>query len=265
MRRWQYSLATTFLFVLVLPTFAAGQQQVLWPDADHPVLRFTFGKFRNMVGPVGNQRPYAFDAIAENLSNQQIGNDQFVLYIFDQKQIRVADASMDIANLAPGQSVKLQVTIMATGSPASIRVMSLAETRRPIALTVNSSPQGALLKVDGAEAGTTPKVILVGPGKHELTFSKDGFRVGVFPLEIGANDASGGAINFELAALPFDTIELRDGTVLSGDLESIEGMEVVVRVGDTLQRIDRNNVQRILLAQREAPAPSDLHRVKPKH
>jgi hypothetical protein len=153
--------------------------------------------------------------------------------------------------------VNLQVTIIASGIPASLRVLSQDEAQKSIALTVNSSPQGALLKVDGADAGTTPKVILVGPGKHQLAFSKDAYQSGVFPVEIGANDTSGGTVNYELAPSPLDTIELRDGTVLSGSLDSIQGMDVVVRVGGTLQRIDRNKVKSILLAEREPATPSD--------
>lgn len=258
---------SSFLFVTLLmsaPIFAAEQQQVvLWPDADHAILRFTFGKFKDLGGSVGSQRPYAVDTIAENISKQAIASKHFTLYVFDKKQIRIADAWMDIANVSPGQSVKFQVTVMATGTPASLRVVD-REVSHKITLTVNSAPQGALLGVDGVEAGTTPKLIEVGPGKHQLTFSKDGFRTGVFPLEIGANDVSGGTVNYELGASQFDTIELRDGTVLSGDLDSVQGMDVVVRVGGTLQRVDRNKVKRILLVEREPAQPSDLPPVEAK-
>jgi len=48
-----------------------------------------------------------------------------------------------------------------------------------------------------------------------------------------------------------DTIELRDGSVLSGDLVSVSGMQVVVRIGANAQTFDRNQVKRILLTERD--------------
>jgi PEGA domain len=259
MRRWSHYLICTFLWAAAFPLFAAEQPQlVLWPNAEQPILRFTFGKFKDMGGSVGSQRPYAIDTIAENLSKKAIGSAHFVVYVFDKKQIRISDGWMDVTNLSPGQSVKFQMTFMASGNPASLKVLSSVEQPKLITMTVNSSPQGALLKVDGTEAGATPKLIQIGPGKHQLTFSKDGFRTGVFPLEISANDVSGGTVSYELGTSQFDTIELRDGTVLTGDLDSVRGMEVVVRAGGVLQSIDRNKVKRILLVQREPAQPSDL-------
>ena len=41
------------------------------------------------------------------------------------------------------------------------------------------------------------------------------------------------------------------GTVLTGDLVSVSGMEVQVRVAGALQTLDRNRVKRILLIERE--------------
>ena len=254
-----FLLLLLLLLAFVLPGFAAAQRQVVtWPDADHPVLRFTFVKFNNAVGPAGGKRPYAIDTIAENLSGSEVSGQHFVLYVFDQNKMRIGEGSMDVANIGPGKSVNLQASIMSSGTPATIRVLSQEEVQKPVALTVNSSPQGALLKVDGFEAGTTPKLILVAQGKHQLTFSKVGFQDGAFPLEISASDVSGGSINFQLGLAQFDTIELRDGTVLNGELDSIQGMDVVVRVGDNVQHIDRNKVQRILMIQREPPAASDV-------
>jgi hypothetical protein len=118
---------------------------------------------------------------------------------------------------------------------------------------VNSSPQGATLKVDGNEVGTTPRLIKAGVGKHILTFSKEGFSAGNFPLEISSADVSGGSISFELSSSAFDSIELRDGSVLNGDLVSIAGMDVEIRVGGSIQHIDRNKIKRVMLVQRDAP------------
>jgi len=40
-----------------------------------------------------------------------------------------------------------------------------------------------VLKVDGKEVGTTPKIIGVAIGKHVLEFSKEDFNSGKFPLK----------------------------------------------------------------------------------
>jgi hypothetical protein len=45
---------------------------------------------------------------------------------------------------------------------------------------------------------------------------------------------------------------LRDGSVLSGDLELVSATEVVVRVGGTMQSLNRNQVKRITMVAREA-------------
>jgi hypothetical protein len=123
-----------------------------------------------------------------------------------------------------------------------------------ISVTVNSVPQGALLKVDGADQGITPKMIQVGVGKHLLEFSKEGFSNGRFPLEVAPNDASGGSVSYELGTSAYDTVELRDGSVLSGDLMSVSATEVVIRIGGASQHFNRNQVKRILLVERDAPA-----------
>src|SRR5262249_5815307 len=125
---------------------------------------------------------------------------------------------------------------------------------KTISITVNSVPQGATLKVDGTEAGVTPKIIQVAPGKHMLEFSRDGFNTGHFPLEITPDDASGGSLSYELGTSVHDTIELRDGSVLSGDVESISASEVLIRIGGNVQHFSRNQVKRIGLVPRETTA-----------
>ncbi len=87
---------------------------------------------------------------------------------------------------------------------------------------MNSVPQGSVrFKVDGvSQTASHRKVINVGVGKHQLGFSKEGFNAGTFPLEIGPDDVSGGTVSYELGASRYDTIVLRDGSVLNGDLDS---------------------------------------------
>ncbi len=80
---------------------------------------------------------------------------------------------------------------------------------------------------------------------------KTGSITGKFPVEIGPDDTSGGSVSYELGSAAHDTIELRDGSVLSGDLVSVSGMQVQVRVGGSIQTFDRNQVKRILLTERD--------------
>jgi hypothetical protein len=87
-----------------------------------------------------------------------------------------------------------------------------------------------------------------------LEFSKEGFNTGKFPLEITSRDASGGSVSYELGSPAHDTIELRDGSVLFGDLVSISGMQVQVRIGGNTQTFDRNQIKRILLTERDPVA-----------
>jgi hypothetical protein len=239
-------------------------QVVVWPDTGSPVLRFTFGKFKE-VGSLGSQRSYVTETTAENLWSKRISDANFTLYLFDKNKVRIAEATMMVSNVAPGETVKFQTTIASSGPPASLSVVAryLPKELGPVAppkvvsITVNTVPQGAVAKLDGAEVGTTPKIVQVAVGKHLLEFNKEGFNPGKFPFDIGPDDASGGSVSFELGTSAHDTIELRDGSVLSGDLVSVSGMDVVIKVGGADQRLSRNQVKRILLVEREAPASAN--------
>jgi hypothetical protein len=158
------SVGLFFAFLLlVFSCFAAEPQQVImWPSAGTPVLQFTFSKFRDLGGSVGSQRPFATDTTAKNLSSQLIPHERFTLYVFDRKQIRIGDASMEVSNIGPGETVKFQVTIMTSGSPATLSIAADSDAAKKVSLTINSVPQGALLKVDDVEAGTTPRLISIG-------------------------------------------------------------------------------------------------------
>src|SRR5262245_18839111 len=84
-----------------------------------------------------------------------------------------------------------------------------------------------------------------------LEFSKEDFNSGHFPLEVSPDDVSGGSVSYELGTSAHDTVERRDGSVLSGDLESVSASEVLVKIGGNLQKPDRNQVKRIGLVSRE--------------
>lgn len=250
--------------VVVLLTAASAKDQpgevITWPDSGSSIVRFTFGKFKE-VGQLGSQRTYVTDTTAQNLWSKPIPDASFLLYLYDKNKTRIGEGFITLSNVGSGQTVKFQTTIAASGSPVSVSLVarSLPKELGPVApprmvsITINSVPQGAMVKVDGADIGATPKIAQLAVGKHTLEFIKEGFNSGTFPLEIGPDDASGGSVSYELGTSAHDTVELRDGTVLSGDLLSIDATEVTVRVAGTAQHFDRNQIKRILLVER---APS---------
>lgn len=260
-------LVVGMLALLFCPVVWAKKQaaaQVLnWP-ASNPVLRFTITKIRQVGGSFGAQRDYVLDTEVQNLSQKRISRAGFTFYLFDKKQVRISDGFITVSNVAPGEVVKMQVTAGALGVPASMTIsprdlppelQSLAPPKI-IPVTVYSVPAGAKLMVDGSDAGTTPIAVKLTVGSHKLEFSKQGFSNGTFPLTISPDQLPGGSITFELGGASFDTIDLRDGTVISGDVESVDATNVVVRVGGNLQNIDRNLVKQILFVERESPSVS---------
>jgi hypothetical protein len=235
-------------------------QTIVWPESGQPVLRFVFEKFKE--GPAyGREHNYTCETTAQNLWGKKISDAVFSLYLFDKSNVRIGEGYVQVSNVGPGEMIKFQTTFHAAGVPVTLKLVPQTlppELRaqappRNISITINSVPQGAALKVDGEDSGTTPKIVRVAPGKHVLEFSKEGFNPGKFPLEIGQDDASGGSVSYELGTLSHDTVEMRDGSVLVCDVESMSATEVVLRVGGVLQRLDRNKVKRMLLVERDPP------------
>jgi hypothetical protein len=245
-----------FLLLCALPLFAkdAPLQTIEWPSTGTPVVRFTFGKFKSLPG-MGNLHGYVMDTTAENLSPRRIDSKSFHVYLFDKNNARVGQDVIAIENVGPGEVVKFETTVASSGQPVSVTIEEITAAAKTVSFKVNSTPQGANLAVDGTAAGSTPRVITVGAGHHILTFSKEGFTTGNFPLDVSENDLSGGTVSYELGAPSFDTIELRDGTVVTGDLVSISGMDVEIRTEGTLQHVDRNKIKSVLFVHRDPPVP----------
>jgi PEGA domain-containing protein len=255
------SLTTLLSFSLLSLALSAKEppaQVVVWPASGATVLRFSFGKFKEL-GSVGNLHNYVIDTGVENLWDKRISDATFFLYLFDKNKARIGEGWITLSNVGVGQSLKFQTTVGASGNPTSMEVVarSLPAELQPLAppktisITVNSIPQGATVKIDGNDAGSTPKLVRVSPGKHMLEFAKEGFNAGKFPLEVGPEDVSGGSVSYELGSSVHDTVELRDGSVLNGDVESVSATEVIVRVGGAMQHLNRNQVKRILLIERD--------------
>jgi hypothetical protein len=231
---------------------------IVWPESGTPVVRFTFGKLKPLAS-VNGQHAYTIDTQVENLWTKRISDAAFDLYLFDKNNVRIGQGWLSVSNAAPGEIIKFQTNITASGQPVSMKVVPRSvpgelQGKLPpkkISLTVNSVPQGSHFTLDGNEGGVTPKAIEVGVGSHLLEFDKEGFNHGKYPFAIGPDDVSGGSVSYELGTSAHDTIELRDGSILSGDLLSISATEVVVKIGGNPQTLDRNQVKRITLVQRE--------------
>ena len=234
---------------------------VSWP-ADKPLLQFTVTKVNHVAG-YGGQQQYVLDVAVTNLSGKKVPQATFSFYLFDKKQIRIGQGYLDVTNVAPNETVKMQVTAQTMGAPLTFSVnpqrvpaeWSSFVTLKPVAVTVYSVPSGAKLSMDSKEVGITPIAAQLTPGSHTLTFVKEGYNPGTFPLVIAADQLSGGSVSFELGSGTHDTIELRDGTVVNGDLQSIDATQVIVTVGGNPQKFDRNQVKKILLIEREEPKP----------
>jgi hypothetical protein len=160
-------LLVAFLsFLLLSLTIGAREppgQVITWPASGPPILRFSFGKFKELSS-VGNLHNYIIDTSAENRWHQQISDATFFLYLFDKNKARIGEGWITLSNVGVGQSVRFQTTVGASGIPTSMEVVarSLPAELQPLAppkaisITVNSVPQGAAVKLDGNDIGQRP-------------------------------------------------------------------------------------------------------------
>ena len=143
----------------------------------------------------------------------------------------------------------------------------LAPGGKTIPLRIISVPAGAKLKVDGQESGTTPVMVRLTIGAHQLDLTKEGYAPGNTPLDVTADELPGGSMTIELGGLSRDTVELRDGSVVLCDVVSVSMTQVVLRVDGKEQSYDRNLVKKITLVEREViqQAPATQPATAPSH
>ena len=254
-------LCSAFVLLYSLHAFAAkdAPQVIVWPDKGTPIVRFTFGKLK-LLGGAHSEHAYTVDTQVENLWIKRISDASFDLYLFDKNNVRIGEGWISVSNAAPGDVIKFQTNLTAAGQPVSMKVVPRSlpaelQTNVPakaIEVTINSVPQGARFTLDGNDMGVTPKVVPVGVGSHVLEFDKEGFNHGKYPFAVGPSDVSGANVSYELGTSAHDTIELRDGSIVSGDLLSMSATDVVVKVGGSAQNFSRNQIKRISLVQRDA-------------
>jgi hypothetical protein len=241
------------LFFSVLAFAKDVPKQVInWPSDENPLLRFSVMKIKEM-GSYNTQRTYSIEVTIDNLTKKKISRASFSMYIADKKNVRIGDGYLSFEDVGPNESLKITVNAVTSGAPETISLVAkglpselgaLAPVKK-VSITVYSVPSGATLKVDGFDAGVTPLAISVPVGSHMLKFAKEGFSEGSFPLVIAPDQLSGGSVSYELGQSAHDSIEMRDGTVITGDVESVSATEVVIRIAGNPQSFNRNMVKRI--------------------
>jgi len=218
----------------------------LWPSSDKPTLKLTFGKFRQS-GVVNGQEIFVCDVTAQNVSDQGVTRSVFTVYLSDKNGVRIGRARLQFPEIPRRRTQKAQMQFSASGTPAGVTLLA----GKAIPLKVMSRPPGANFKVDGEDAGVTPKMVDFTIGSHTLEFTKEGYAPGNTPLEVTSDELPGGSITVELGGLSRDTVELRDGTVVLGDVIFVSMVQVTVRVDGKDQTYDRNMVKKIMLVERE--------------
>jgi hypothetical protein len=231
----------------------AADTVLTWPpNSSDTMLRFTVGKLRQ-ISSVSGQSDYLGEALAENLSTRAIPSASFYLYLLDKNGKRVGEGYLEVTNLAAGQRAKIPVSVHALGSFASMELRPQhlpSDEPMKITMRITSVPSGASLKLDSQASGATPQVLSIAPGKHVLEFSKEGYVTESTPVEIAEN-ALPGSVELELNPLTLDTVVLRDGTVLLGNLVSVTGTGVNINVKGKPTKLERSRVARIVLGQRK--------------
>jgi hypothetical protein len=241
MKRLAAIALSLFLFALSASAKNDPPIVMLWPP-DQPAVKLTFDKFRQQ-GSYAGQSAYVSDVTVENLTDRPIPRAAFLIYFFDRNKVRIGQGTLAVADLEPRQSAKIQFQFNSIGLPASLTI-SVRSGEKTIALKIISVPPGAALKVDGVDSGITPVLVRFAVGSHKLEAAKEGYAPGSTPLEVTADELPGGSVTIELGGMSRDTVELRDGTVLLGDVISMTMLEVVVRVDGKDQKYLRNQIRR---------------------
>jgi hypothetical protein len=262
LRRCITVLLSVLLFASALIGKEAPEIVMYWPTQDRPSVKITFKGFQQLA-VFGGKRTLLSEVIVQNVSDKPIPRASFTVYLLDKEKVRVGNGILGFDDLAPSESTKVQFQCETVGLPASLMLSAhrdaegIPNALKIVPLKIVSVPAGAKLVVDGKDEGITPALVNLTVGTHKVDLSKDGFASASTPVDIKPDEMAGGSITIELGGLSQDTIELRDGTVLTGDAISLTLTDVVVRVNGSETKYDRNQVKKITLVERittEQPA-----------
>jgi len=249
-RRWKFLVEAV---VLCLIGGAVGIV-MFWPGPDNAIIKLTFSRFRNLASN-GGKMTLQSEVIVQNLSSQPIPKASFTVLLLDKNRAEVGSGTLVANNIRPGVLADVQFQCESVGAPSMLSLSARNDGGAPVAvktipMTVVSVPPGANLKVDGKDEGLTPASINVSAGTHQLTLMKEGFAPATAPLEVAPDEAPGGSMTITLGGLTEDTVELRDGTVLTGVVMSMTLEKIVIEVGGKQQTLDRNQVRKMFLVER---------------
>lgn len=255
----KYLVHCTILILLIsCMSLAKDSALVLqWPP-DKPAVKLTFGKFQQ-IGVLAGQSTFVCDVVVENLTDKPLPRASFTIYGNDKNNVRIGEGLLLVSDVAPQQQVKVRFQFTSVGLPTSLMISAKKDMLssasptgvRTIPLRILSVPPGAKLKVDGQDVGTTPIMVKLTVGNHTLDLTKEGYAPGNTPLDVTPDELPGGSITVELGGLSRDTIELRDGTVLLGDVLSMSLTSVIVSVNGKEQTYDRNQIKKMILVERQ--------------
>jgi hypothetical protein len=243
---------TLFLILLFGSVAAFAADTVLvWPASGEANLKFTIGKLRQ-VNSYSGQADYVAEATVLNLGQKAVPFASFYVYLLDKSQKRIGEGYIELTNLGPGQQAKASLTAHAIGNVASMELQPQhlpSDEPKKVAMRIASVPTGANIKLDGQDVGVTPVTLQLAAGKHALEFSKEGYAPGSAPVEVSAGSLPG-AVDFEMAPLTQDTLVLRNGSVLLGDVTAVTMTGVSVKANGKVRSFSRNEVARIIFVVR---------------
>ncbi len=260
------SFVAALLILASALSFAKKPDMVMmWPQ-ENPTLKLTFGTFHEM-GSYAGKMTLVSDVIVQNLTTKVMPRASFNISLLDRKNVRIGNGLLIVEDLNPGQSAKVQFQCTSVGQPALLNIAArnsggVPTSTKLVPVTIISVPPGAALKVDDQPAGITPITVRVLGGTHNLELHKEGYADAKTPLDVNPDEAPGGSITITLGGLANDTIELRDGSILTGDVISMTLESVVINIHGNEQTFDRNKIRKIFLVERtvthvtvpEAPA-----------
>ena len=97
-------------FAVLVSTYVSAKEAlppVGWP-ADKPLLQFTVSKMNHISG-YGGQQQYVLDVAVTNLSGKKVSQATFSFYLFDKKRFSSCQGLLDVTNVAPNETLMLQV------------------------------------------------------------------------------------------------------------------------------------------------------------
>jgi hypothetical protein len=249
--------ACLLIAVLLLAILSFGKKPdlvMIWPSQNNPSLKLIFGTFRELAS-YGGKISLTSDVLVQNLTNKLMPRASLTVSLLDKSNVRIGSGLLVVDDLNPGQSAKIQFQCFSVGQPVMLNLAAyngggVPTSTKMVSITINSVPPGAALRVDDQAAGNTPVTIRVLSGTHNIELQKEGFATAKTPLDVNPDEAPGGSMTITLGGLANDTIELRDGSILTGDVLSMTLESVVINIQGAERTFERNKIKKIFLVER---------------